>query len=449
MSGIIDGQQLVIFFETKFTHGLTMGKPTLKIHLILASVIAFYCLDFFYRISPGLVQSALINQYTTDALGFSSFASAFYLGYVLFQLPAGVMLDKFTVKNTVIMFIAICNIAFLCFIYSSNLSVGILSRFILGAASSLSFIVVLHVARNFYSKKFFGFISGITIAAGTLGGSLIQIIYSVVMDKIAWQKFFALSVIVGFCICCYFALIKHDQKAQDAIPLSKSKTNYKTLFKDTLALIKTPGFITNGLLGGLFYLPTSLLAAAWGVSLFELNYGLNKAQAALCITLLFCGWSVGSPLIGYLNDNVRHYRNTIMISSTLAGIISILVINYVNLLGHYVYGAIFLLGLFSSAQVSVWNIFNRICPKNISGIGISLTNMLIMISPSLFHCIEGLLVKYYSSSQLAFNTAVTSTGLTRGLWLIPGIFFISALVAMFLPRNDRLQYYATLNTLNR
>ena len=61
--------------------------------------LLFYCLDFFFRISPGLVVSHLMAQYQLTAFGIAGFSSAFYLGYALFQLPAGLLLDRVSING--------------------------------------------------------------------------------------------------------------------------------------------------------------------------------------------------------------------------------------------------------------------------------------------------------------------------------------------------------------
>ena len=396
-------------------------------HLALALVIGFFCLDYFYRMSIGLVVPQLINQYHTDAVGIGAFASAFYLGYVIFQLPGGYLLDGLSLQKTIASFIGICSIAFLSFIYMDNFYIGLGLRFVLGAASALSFIAVLHVARNNYSPAYFGLISGITIAAGTLTGSLIQVYTAYAMRYFNWHICLAASVIISLSIAIAFLmpLLKPiDQKAPEAnIKRTPFLPNLKILFAQK-------GFTLNALIGGLFYLPTSILAAAWGVSLFEFGYHLNRTESAFCITLLFAGWSVGSPIIGFLNETYFNLRTSIAISAILAAIISILMINYPELIQRGVYVIAFLFGLFSSAQVSVWNQFNALCPKQISGLGIAVTNMIITLCATLFHLIEGMMIKHYSAGAVGLS----HVSLLKALWIIPALFIVTAILSLFLPK---------------
>jgi MFS family permease len=392
-------------------------------------IMGFYCLDYFYRISTGLIVPELMTHYSVTPAGIGFFASAFYLGYVLFQIPGGYLIDKLPLQKTIAVFIVICSLTFLGFIYSHHFYMGVLWRFLLGLASALSFVSVLHVARHTLNPRYFGLISGLTIAVGTLTGSLIQVYIAHAIQYWSWQTCLALSALPSLSIAFLFLLPFF--KSVDT-PLISAKTKPIQLIPSIVQLSKQRGFILNAIIGGLFYLPTSILAAAWGVSLFALSYHLSRTDSAFCITLLFAGWSLGSPIIGYLNDYFFNYRLTILICALAAAMVSIVMIILPQWVHHGVYMLAFLVGLFSSAQVSVWNIFNKLCPPHINGIGIALTNMIITLCAALFHIVEGFLITYYSTIKSHNN--LSNTGLLHGLWIIPGLFMISALLSQFLPQ---------------
>lgn len=408
----------------KHLHESTLFK-TLAILLIMG----FYCLDYFYRISTGLIVPELMAHYNVSPSGIGFFASAFYLGYVLFQIPGGYLIDKFPLQKIIAAFIMICSLTFLGFIYSHHFYLGVLWRFLLGLASALSFISVLHVARHTLNQRYFGLISGLTIAVGTLTGSLIQVYIAHAIQYWSWQTCLALSTLPSLSIAFLF-LLPFFKSVNT--PLISAKTKPIQLIQSLVQLSRQRGFILNAIIGGLFYLPTSILAAAWGVSLFALSYHLSRTDSAFCITLLFAGWSLGSPIIGYLNDHFFNYRLTILICALAAAIVSMIMIILPQWVHHAVYGLAFLVGLFSSAQVSVWNIFNKLCPPHINGIGIALTNMIITLSAALFHVIEGFLITYYSTIKSHSN--LSNAGLLHGLWIIPGLFIISAVLSQFLPQ---------------
>src|SRR5262249_38445363 len=148
------------------------------------------CLDFFFRISPSLIFTELLNQYHTDPLGMGAFSSAFYIGYVLFQVPTGILLDRYSLRSVIATPNFIAVVSFMFFITATHYLTGYMMRFITGAASAFSFICILHIAKRYFSPTKFTLIAGITIGAGTVSASLIQWLSAELMGYFNWQLIF-------------------------------------------------------------------------------------------------------------------------------------------------------------------------------------------------------------------------------------------------------------------
>jgi MFS family permease len=394
------------------------------VYFTLLLTIGFYCLDYFFRISPSLVLTQLMTQYHTDPMGIGLFASLFYLGYVLFQLPCGVILDRYSIKWSVITMTTLCTVSFVAFIFAHTFFVGLTLRFILGASSACSFISVLYIARLYLPPNWFGFISGITIAAGTLAASIIQTLNAWLIQYLDWRIVISLFSIWGLVIAALLLLMPgqySDRKIHLYQPLSLWQ-----LSKQLFHLLIKPRFLLNGLTGGLFYLPTSLLTAVWGISFFRDAYQLTTPAASSVIFMIFLGWAIGSPLVGLLGGYIRHNTWLTIIPALLAAGISALMLFDSASLQSWIFIAAFLFGLCSSAQVMVWKHFNTLCPPNASGVGIAATNMLIMLVVSIFHSMIGGLINQAYQQRHSLNTH----GYLTGLHWIPWIFVLVAVLAL-------------------
>ena len=66
---------------------------------LLILFILFFSWEFFLRISPSLVITQLATQYNTNAIGLGAIAGFYYLGYSLIKIPAGIIIDKYSVKK--------------------------------------------------------------------------------------------------------------------------------------------------------------------------------------------------------------------------------------------------------------------------------------------------------------------------------------------------------------
>ena len=396
-----------------------MNKKLLTFSLLVL-VILFYCLDYFFRISPGLIVHPLLLQYQTTALGIGGFASAFYLGYTIMHLPGGYLLDRFSLQYILSLAVVSCCLFYMAFLFSKIYILGCILRLLIGATSAISFIAVLYVARVFFPANWFSFISSIAISAGTLFASLIQVAAAGLMHVYSWQFIFSLVAIAGIFIGGIIFI--NTKMIHQRSHLNADLSNYT--LKNIIGLFKNRALVLNACISGLFYLPTTLFVALWGIPFLEQHYHLNEATAAFGITLLFLGWAIGAPIIGFMADRIKNFLIITRTTAILAVITSVILLfattNPLILL--------LLFGLFSSAQVVVWKIFKEHCPVDLSGIGAAYTNMLIMSFGTIFHLVVGYLVEY---GWLSNNLHQPDYQL--GLTIMPLAFALVFVLSLFVP----------------
>lgn len=399
------------------------GKLSSAVVGILVLTVLYFCLDYYFRMSPGLVVIRLVAQYHTNAVGIGAFVSAFYLGYLLMQLPSGYLLDRYPVRLVLAVSITICSCAFMGFMNLHIYWLGLFLRFITGLTSAFSFVSVLYIARVYLPLHYFSFISGVTIALGALTGSLAQVGAAALMRYIHWHFVFILFSSFGLLIAAVLLL------PALSLPTVKSKIQkpfeVSSLLSQTKILFRHPGFVLNGMIGGLFYLPTSILAAAWGVTLLRFNYHVTHTQASSGVMLLFLGWALGSPAMSMLSEHFNKPGLLVCISALFAAATSILLIYFPAWVGGHVYGFMLLLGLLSSVQVVVWKLFSWLCPPELSGVGVGLTNMLIMFVGVVVHLVAG--------------WSIHVGDLSVGLWIIPVAFSLASILVWLVPQNASMQ----------
>ncbi|MCW5588167.1 MAG: MFS transporter [Legionellales bacterium] len=409
----------------------------LAIYTILTCSIIFYCLDYFFRISPSLVVVALMQQYHTTPFGIGAMGSAFYVGYVIMQIPAGILLDRYDFITIFCLSILACTMFFSLFTFSQQAWLALLWRFFIGAFSAFSFIGVLYFAKCYLHERYFTTIAAITIALGTLTAASMQMITAYIMHYIPWH--FIYGAIALFCLLLVIVLLissrllLHRAQEKSLIKLEFIRIYQqliqlfnlnKTLFSrwNPLRYLRQ-GVVLNGIVGSLYYLPTSIFAGLWGISFLQQTYHLTRRQSSWGILLLFLGWAIGSPFIGWIADRIHWYRRLIFFFSLFAAANAIILIYFPSHINHNVFFSLFLFGIFSSAQVVVWKIFNELVPKNIAGTGVAVTNMIITLSAAIFHLIVGALLSESSPATMNF---------THALSIIPLAFLLSALISLLI-----------------
>lgn len=354
--------------------------------IVLALAIVFFCLDFYFRMSPTLVVQPMMHHFSIPLAGFSAFASLFFIGYSLMQIPSGLIVQTFNVTKALFIVMCVCALSFIIFIKTDVLWLAYVMRLLNGLTSAFSLIGVLYIAQQYFPIRWFGFISGLAISLGTLGSSLFQVLSSFLLERFDWQFSLSLFAYISLVLCLpllFVKLRKHEEKPM----LTKLPS-----WQQGLLYLKHHTLWLNAIVGGLFYLPTSIYVSLFGVPFLEHVYHFDKKVAATSVTILFLGWAIGSPIFGAITV-FFHRVTTIIILTALVCVGLALALVYYNVMSvTYVYGLLLLLGIFSGAQVLVWRLFVQLVPRNIEGLGIAMTNMIIMGVVALGHSVVGLLL---------------------------------------------------------
>lgn len=398
---------------------LPLVKNSKNIRTALFLCFTFYSLDYFFRISQSIIVTHLMQQYHTHTLGIGAFASAFYFGYAIFQLPGGYFLERYSVNRLFAVAIILCSLFYIAFLYAHEFWLGCLLRFFIGATSAISFIGILYLARVYLHAKWFTIIAGVAISIGTLTAAFVQVIGVWLMQLLPWKIALALFGILGIIIGIFLLCVRIEITREN-------NTNIQIILEHSVTLFKTPVLLMNAIIGSLFYLPTTIFATLWGIPFLKMHFHFSQTQAALGILCLFLGWAIGSPYMGYLATRVKKTQHLITISALLGTLITFALL-YLPLNSKLlIFSLLIGFGLASSAQAVIWKIFDIHCPPDINGLGIAWTSMIIILSGTLFHLITGYLLSFnIMQSEQQINYSL-------GLSLIPIAFIMVALTSFTL-----------------
>ena len=419
---------------------------------LLILFILFFSWEFFLRISPSLVITQLATQYNTNAIGLGAIAGFYYLGYSLIQIPAGIIIDKYSVKKIAIISLTICLLTILFFIFNKSLTFALISRAIMGAASAFSFIGVLAIAKRYFPDKF-NLITSITISLGTLLAAFSQVGASFfISDKTNnWHQPFVILSLTGLILIIGMILNKKQNNNNNNNNTQKTNNN---LIKKCAKLIINPGILLNGIIGGLLYLPSSIISDTWGINFFEIKSNVTRSEGTIIIMCLFLGWAIGSLLIGIINKNTENQKNKTLIQLLgLLAISSIISIIYAPINNYYILSMFTLFfGIGSSSQILVWCDFNNrnINPQDI-GLAIAIVNMLTIGISSIGQIIMGAIIAqantYFNNTANISNISSISSidAYYTAFAIIPVLIFIGIIIASYFFTNQDLNINKNIN----
>lgn len=385
-------------------------------YILIGLLISFYCLDYYCRIAASLVVPELMAQLQVSTVAIGGFSSFFYLGYVLFQIPSGVLLDRYSYQRVVPISILVCVSAFILSLHTTHISVALLMRFFVGMSSAISFVSVLYIAKKYFDPRYFATISGLTIGFGTLTASLVQVVSAELMTQFYWRSVLtcisAAAIVIALLLLLPLWPVPKVVDRDVGLPKKRQCMN-----------LLSKRFVLTAMVGGLFYLPTSLFVSLWGVPFLQTYYGMTKVSASFGVSLILWGWAFGSPLMGWVVDRVQKTQVIMFVAGICCLFVSALLI-----WGHsqYPIELMFLFGFFSSAQVMVWRIFHDEHQGENAGLGVALMNMIIMSFGMFFHLLVGYFVR------------VTGLDFQAGLTFVPYIFITALFISLMLIHQRRV-----------
>jgi MFS family permease len=371
-----------------------------KMSLILFVGVGFYCYEFFLRILTGAYQDQIVDYFHIQShVGFSFLISSYNITYLIMQIPAGILLDRYGSKKVLIAATLICGIGNIIFIMG-GFELAIIGRLLVGIGSSFAFIGVLKLALENFSRKHFALVTSIVISLGTLTAAFSQNISVIVSSyDVSWIEIFIYSGLFAIPLAFLFQIILPKQA--NSMQIMPKLNEIFTISKD---LLKNIQLWKNATWGGLIYIPTVVITSQYGILYFKDAYGFDTIYSATMITALFIGWVIFSPINTILCKKIS--ANKIIGLSVLLSIIIILIFN-AGIMSNYAMILVFLFGAVSASQVLVWHHFNEICPPSIAAIGIAVTNMIITLSMEIGQLGVGISMDIGKFLDISMNTCIS------------------------------------------
>lgn len=412
---------------------LPRQRVTFFAWLVCGLAALFYCYEYFLRISPSVMSAELMKVYKLDGTGFGNLIAFYYYAYTPMQIIVGIFMDRYGPRLLVTLACLACAIGTYLFASTDVLAIAQIGRFLVGFGSAFAFVGALKLATIWLPPERFAMVSGLIVALGNIGAIAGDIAVTVIVKNVGWRQTSMYSAAFGIALAIIVVLIVRDNSSK-AAQNPQRKHELSNSFKEVLSglwcALKNIQVWKNGLVGGLLYIPTTAFAELWAVPYLEQARGLTSHQAATTVSMIFLGWVVGCPLVGFISDYVKRRLLPMVIGAILAIIISCYILYVPTISLAVLHLLFFLLGIAGCAQVLVFAIGRESTPANIAGTAIAFTNAFTMLSGVIFQPLVGVLldshwqggmlegVRVYSQESFQFALSVIPIGLLASLIII-------------------------------
>lgn len=328
----------------------TLSKKQYYPWIVISLSAAFLFYKYILYVSPGIMTSDLMSAFNINGTQLGNLAAVYFYGYLVVQIFAGPLLDRYGVQKITPAAILICAIAAWAFSQSHSLLGAILFRTIIGMGVAFATVNYLKMAAEYFDAHHFAFISGLLATAVMLGAVFGETPLVMVLHAIGWRKMLFLVAVLGVIIAVLFFLMVREKKP--IIPVNNSLDNPSEQTWSKSALIKILTSRQNWLLfcySGLAFAPLAVLGGLWGNPFLQTAYHLSLEKASFLLSWIFIGLGLGSPILGLISDRMGRRKPVMKISIFLSFLALVPVIYCTSLSILSITVLLFLFGFFTGA----------------------------------------------------------------------------------------------------
>ncbi len=406
---------------------------------IIQAVLVCFSASLFFAYE--LMQLHMLNAITPMLMADLKFVatdlgilgSTYILADVLFLLPAGMILDRFSVRKVVLVALGFCVLGTVGLAYSHTLFEACVCHFFSGIGNAFCFLSCMLLCSRWFPARWHALVMGVMLTMGLLGGVIAQTPFSLLAQAFTWREALLIDAALGLVIFALIYLFVVDAKKE--IKATASEIPFWPAIKRA---VMNGQNIACGIYTGMMNLPVMLLGAMWG-SLFLIQvHGMSLVEAAFVTSMVCMGTIVGCPLVGFISDKMTK-RKPVM----LAGAISSLAIFALILLAKepdtIIFSILFFaLGLTTSTQVLSYPLITENNPPELTGTSMGISGILIMGLALVLQPISGMLIDYGWDGKLVDGIRFySSSDFMRSFMIFPIGFVISILLAFVIVEKER------------
>lgn len=279
-----------------------------------------YAVAFLQRVSLQSFIDLLARDLNVTAQGAGILASGYFYGYVILQLPSGILVDVFGVRRMILISLAASSIGTALFAISPNIAVSFVSRMITSCGDALVFTAMIKLVAQQFSDTRFGLMSGLSQVSGYIGGMLATTPLAVAVAIFGWRACFGVIdiIIIGNWFALLFILPGKESASSGTLGENPRWGSVSRSISDSLKRVfnalKTREAWGCALTFSAHFVAVTTLTAAWGMPMLMHAYGLSRSDASTPMLVFMFTNAIGSIIFGYFADRIRSLPAALIVS---------------------------------------------------------------------------------------------------------------------------------------
>ncbi len=200
-----------------------------------------YFLSYLFRAANAVVAPNLVKDVGLSAGDLGVLTAAYLLAFAVFQLPLGILLDRYGPRRVQASLVAICGLGALLFAYGANTATLMVARAIIGLGSAGGLMssfkaVVLWVPEQ---RRALG--NALVMSCGAIGLLTASTPMEWAVQAVGWRSTFVGMACVTFGVAAaIFLIVPERRSAVSPAPLGQQIREVAGIYKDRVFLALMP-----------------------------------------------------------------------------------------------------------------------------------------------------------------------------------------------------------------
>ena len=337
---------------------------------IMLVLCAGYTVSQFLRTSLGVLSPNLMHDFNINPNNMGLLGGVFFLSFAIFQIPAGILIDKYGPRKVMSSVIIFAVLGSIIFALSNSFYILLIGRVLMGLGCSICLMGSLVLITRWTDSDQFSKLAGIILAVGGIGGLLATTPLSYFSELFGWRLSFWLAAAVTFCVMVLYYFILEDRKND----LILNRSNETISLKNLLFILKERNFKFMIPMSLMSYSSLVVILGLWGAPYLKDIHGLDSVERGKILMLMAISWNIGSFVFGRLRSIFGNYKNVVIFGAS--GVIILLfilsIITEINSI--YLHILFCILGFFGAFSVALISHYQVLFDKEYMGRALSTAN---------------------------------------------------------------------------
>lgn len=359
----------------------------------------FYFYEFLLKVSPSVMIGDLMRSFDVTANEIGKFGAIYFWVYAPMQIVVGLLLDRFGPHRLLTAATGACALGTLMFGMTEHFYIAMLGRALIGLGSAFAIVGCMKIIANWFPSDRFAFMLGLVLTIGMIGAIAGQApLFSMIEHFGDWRKTMYILSAAGIVLMLLMLLVLRDRPDQELLEDHPPKIYEPSIRQGLRTVLHNRQFWLAAIYGGLMFAPTELFAF-WGVNFLTRVYEIPKLDASEYASVVFVGWAVGSPILGWIADKIQRRLPNMYIGTCFSFICMSLIVFVPNIPIPLLVTLLFCFGFFSSGFLSAFAIVKEINPIIYSATALGLMNAMNMLGGAILPHVMGKILDFYWDGQ--------------------------------------------------